>query len=92
MEETFTEESAYATFQGAVTGKAGDAVVLAIESTGTGAGHATVTGFTNVQYSTDGTTWITYTGAAGGQPVVPAGGTGTVLVRVNITSEQDLSP
>ena len=86
---TFNEASTYATFKVDVTGKAGDAVVLAIESTGTGAGHATVTGFTNVQYSTDGTTWITYTGAAGGQPVVPAGGTGTVLVRVNITSEQD---
>ncbi|WP_157421842.1 hypothetical protein [Acidovorax sp. Root219] len=86
---TFNEASTYATFKVDVSGKAGDAVVLAIESTGAGAGHATVTGFTSVQYSTDGTTWTTYTGAAGGQPVVPAGGTGTVLVRVNITSEQD---
>ena len=42
-------------------------------------------GFTSLEFSTNGTSWTTYSGA--NKPVVPAGG--KVYVRVDITSEQD---
>ncbi|HYF44533.1 MAG TPA: VCBS domain-containing protein, partial [Ramlibacter sp.] len=77
------EASPYAMFT--VTATVGEQLTLTL---GNGAGaSAAIAGFTTVQYSTDGSTWTTYTwnGTTGNRPTVPAGG--KVYVRVGITSE-----
>ncbi|NIC42192.1 tandem-95 repeat protein [Aquabacterium sp. A08] len=92
---TFNEASTYATFT--VTGQSGYELNLALGNTPSTADvDATTTGFT-VDFSVDGgTTWTAYTwdGTTGDRPMVPGsttpgGNTGTVLVRVNITTEAD---
>ncbi|EIC28330.1 Ig-like domain-containing protein [Methylomicrobium album] len=85
---TFNEASTYATFTVDVTGKAGDKVELTLGNTADAADRdATVSGFA-LHYSTNGgTSWTTYSGSS--RPEVPAGGSGQILVRVDITSEQD---
>ncbi len=79
------EASPYAMFT--VTAVEGYKLDLQLQAATSGTA-ATRTGFT-FEYSTNGTTWTTYTwnGAVGDQPTVPAGG--KVYVRVDITSEQD---
>ena len=79
------EGSTYAMFT--VTALEGYALDLTLQAASSGTA-ATRTGFT-YEYSTDGTSWTTYTwnGSTGNQPTVPAGG--KVYVRVNITSEAD---
>ena len=73
-----------------VTASQGAALTLALSQTG--ASPATVSGF-SMGFSTDGgTTWTPY--SATSTPVVPGtigGGTDTVYVRVDITSESDTS-
>ena len=85
---TFNEASTYATFK--VTGQEGFAVNLVLGNTAaTTDRDADTSGFT-LSYSTDGgSSWTNYTwnGTSGNRPTVPAGG--EILVRVNITSEQD---
>lgn len=87
------EGSTYHMFK--VTGPSGLALNLGLEAPVSGLAAA-FEGFT-FQYSTDKTTWTTYTwdGTSGNRPTVPAGvvnGTGEVFVRVDITSEMDTSP
>ncbi|QQE65799.1 hypothetical protein GFS31_24890 [Leptolyngbya sp. BL0902] len=76
------EASPYAFFT--VTGTVGQPLSLALGNTATTADKdATIGGFT-MQYSTDGgATWQLYSKP----PIIPS--SGTVLVRVNITSEAD---
>ena len=85
---TFNEDSAYATFT--VTGEEGYKVDLTLANTASGSDvDATISGFT-FEYSTDGgTNWTTYSwnGSSGNRPTLPAGG--SVLVRVDISSETD---
>ena len=86
------EASTYAMFT--VVATAGEALTLATGSTAvTNDTDATTAGFTATQYSTDGTTWTTYSwnGATGNRPTVAGTGgvSGTVYVRVNVTSEAD---
>lgn len=72
-----------------VTAIEGYKIDLTLQDASSGT-QATRTGFT-YQYSTDGSTWTTYSwnGSTGDQPTVPA--SGKVYVRVNITSEADAS-
>ena len=84
----FNEASPYATFT--VTGVAGYAVNLALgNDSDASTANATISGF-SFEYSTNGgTSWTTYSwnGSGGDRPTVPV--SGTILVRVNIASEQD---
>jgi uncharacterized repeat protein (TIGR01451 family) len=84
----FNEASPYATFT--VTGVAGYAVNLALgNDSDANTANATASGF-SFEYSTDGgSNWTTYSwnGTSGNRPTVPV--SGTILVRVNIASEQD---
>lgn len=81
------EGSTYAMFK--VTATAGENLSLAL--TASGGRAANVAGFTTIEFYDTGTSsWKTYSSTV--QPVVPGAlqsGTGDVLVRVNITSEQD---
>ncbi|WP_300557384.1 Ig-like domain-containing protein [Limnohabitans sp. Rim8] len=84
----FNEASPYATFT--VTGVVGYAVNLALgNDSDASTANATISGF-SFEYSTNGgTSWTTYSwnGSGGDRPTVPV--SGTILVRVNIASEQD---
>lgn len=93
----FNEGSTYATFT--VTGMAGYEINLGLGNTAIGTDvDATIASFT-FNYSVDsGSTWTTYTwnGTTGNRPMIPGsttdgGNTGIVLVRVDITSEQESS-
>ncbi|MGG6242578.1 VCBS domain-containing protein [Nodosilinea sp. AN01ver1] len=85
------EASPYALFT--VTGTAGQNLFLTLGNTVSPADQdATITGFT-LEYSYDGTTWLTYSTGDNDYsvPVVPgASGSGTVYVRANIGSEADI--
>ncbi len=78
------EGSTYAMFT--VTALEGYSLDLSLQNatSGTAANHS---GF-SFEYSTNGTSWVTYS-AGVDQPTVPAGG--KVYVRVNVTSESDSS-
>ena len=82
------EASTYAMFT--VTGNAGYSLDLSLEGTAAlGDKEANYSGFTLIEYATDGSTWSTY--GPSSKPTVPGSGvgTGTVYVRVTITSELD---
>ncbi len=79
------EASAYAMFT--VTATNGAALTLNVAGSGTT--QATISGF-SIQYSTDGSTWTTYSSSR--TPVVDGilgSGTSPVYVRVSISSEAD---
>ena len=84
----FNEASPYATFT--VSGVAGYAVNLALgNDSDANTANAITSGFT-FDYSTNGgANWTTYSwnGTGGDRPTTPV--SGTILVRVNIASEQD---
>ena len=81
------EASTYAMFT--VTGNPGYSLDLSLEGTAAvGDKEADHSGFTLIEYSTDGNTWSPY--GPSNKPTVP--GAGTVYVRVTITSELDASP
>jgi len=69
-----------------VTAVVGSTLDLNLQNASSGTA-ASWPGFPPLQFSTDGTTWTTYTGTGTGQPTVPP--SGTVYVRVDIRSEQD---
>jgi hypothetical protein len=78
------EASTYAMFS--ITGNAGYSLDLSLQGTAAvGDAEANHAGFTLIEYSTDGTTWSTYSSSS--KPTVPA--SGQVYVRVTITSEAD---
>ncbi len=76
------EGSQYAMFT--VTATPGQQLDLALQNATSGTA-ATWSGFTSVQFSTNGTTWTTYD--ASHKPTAPAGG--KVYVRVDIGTEAD---
>ncbi|BFM40186.1 Ig-like domain-containing protein [Synechocystis sp. LKSZ1] len=77
------EASTYALFT--VNGSIGETLDLSLGNTTTGTDQdASINGFV-MEYSSDGTNWIAYSAAS--KPIVPA--SGTIYVRVNISSEQD---
>lgn len=92
---TFNEASPYATF--IVSAVAGAEINLTLGNTSSGSDvDATIAGFTTSYSEDGGVTWINYTwnGTTGNRPTVPANGSGTsvygtVLVRVNIASEEE---
>ncbi len=92
---TFNEGSPYATFT--VSGVAGAEINLILGNTSSNSDvDATIAGFTTSYSEDGGVTWIDYTwnGTTGNRPTVPANGSGTsvygtVLVRVNIASEEE---
>lgn len=92
---TFNEDSTYATFS--VTAMSGYEINLALGNTSSTTDIDADTTSFDVDYSIDdGATWTRYTwnGSSGSRPMVPgstsAGGdTGEVLVRVDISSEDD---
>ncbi|QVL52845.1 MAG: hypothetical protein KFB97_16005 [Cyanobium sp. M30B3] len=81
------EASSYAMFT--IEAAAGFPLDLNLQNAGNGT-PATWSGF-SIEYSTDGSSWAPYTwdGSTGNRPTLPGSGTGTLFVRVNITSEQD---
>jgi large repetitive protein len=89
-DDSITEGETYATYT--ITAPAGKTLDLALGNTASSDDRdATISGFT-IEYSTDNSTWTTYTwnGTTGDRPTVPGSdGTGTLYVRINISSEDD---
>jgi VCBS repeat-containing protein len=80
---TVNEASAYLMFS--VTGVVGQKVTLALGTTGTGAGYATIGDdiLPNLEYY-NGTTWLAYTGSA---VSIPNFNSGALLVRVAVLQD-----
>lgn len=88
---TVNEGSSYGVFE--IAAPVGAVVTLSVDSTGTGAGFATIgtdtgTGSTALQYSVDdGANWTNYTwnGSSGNRPTMPEG----TLLEVRVAISQD---